>query len=154
MDPANSHTRHSTQVDSGNEKRTARIRSYVLVGLIVLQVASLAPYVPMFLELGRQGAISTGNLMLLALASGLLLLGAVRLLASSHAPRYTFAFSILFGLLAVRWLLAAPAIPPFVHAALIVLAGTVLAAAGLVISIWRSRKRIRDAYRSRISRHV
>jgi hypothetical protein len=115
--------------------------SFVLVGLIVLQTVGFALRVPMFLELGRQGAISPGELMLIALASGLLLLGAVRLLASSRAPRYVFAFSMLFGLLALlvsikslglKW------VEP------IVLTGTVLAAAGLVISIWQSRKRIRD----------
>jgi len=85
----------------------------------------------MFWELSRVGAITPLHFLLIELASGLLLLGAVLLLLlSSRAPRYVFAFSALFGFLALlKWVLP------------IVLTGTVLATAGLVLSIWKPRKR-------------
>ena len=106
------------------------ITSVLTIGLVALQAVGLVLSAPMYWELGRVGAISVAHLLLIMLANGLLLLGAALLLLSrSRAPKYVFAFSALFGLVAsLQW------------AQFIVLTGTVLAAAGLVLGIWPPRK--------------
>jgi hypothetical protein len=127
MDPAN---HFSTPIDTLGERRSSRVGSLILMGLVALQAAGLALCVPIFLELGRIGAVSVGHLLLTVLATGLLLLGALLLLlSSSRSPRYVFASSALLGFLVLlKW------------PVLIVLTGTVLAAAGLVLGIWLPRK--------------
>jgi hypothetical protein len=121
---------NSTPIDTIPERRSARVTSLILMVLVALQTIGIALHAPMFWELGRIGAISVGHLLLIVLASGLLLLGVVLLLlSSSRTPRYVFAFSALLGFVVLlKW-------PLF-----IVLTGTVLAAAGVVLGIWLPKK--------------